>query len=280
MNLFNFLKFRGFPPPSDAAKYLDGTGAWSTPAGGGGSSDLLATLTAAEISVTGATTATISRMHTCSGTSADYTVTLPAASGNTGKLIGFRMATGLTKLVTIDGNASETIDGATTRVMWAGESAILLCDGSNWFKVAGNTIPMATRLTRATDQTGINSATSTPIDMTAQSWGPAAMYDSGNSRLKIIRAGKYNVSTTARLAATSGSFTYCQLEIGINGTADSGALLPAVLSGSVVRAGFSMAVNLAVNDYVQIILYGDATTFKVGGATQPAIITAQEVPNW
>jgi len=61
--------------------------------------DMLSTLTASEISITGATTATISRMHVCSGTSADYTVTLPAVSGNTGKLIGFRMSSVVLTLV-------------------------------------------------------------------------------------------------------------------------------------------------------------------------------------
>jgi hypothetical protein len=107
--------------------------------------DFLAKLHDAEISVTGAVTATIGRMHVCSGTSADYTVTLPAASGNTGKFIGFRMASGLTKLVTLDGNSAETIDGLTTRIMRFNESAILFCDGSNWFKVAGRSVPMYAR---------------------------------------------------------------------------------------------------------------------------------------
>ncbi len=43
------------------------------------------------VSVTGTATATISRLHVCSGTTADYTVTLPAVSGNSGKYIGFVM---------------------------------------------------------------------------------------------------------------------------------------------------------------------------------------------
>ena len=126
---------------------------------------------AAEISVTGATTATIGKMHVCSGTTGDYTLTLPAASGNAGKILGVRMSPALTKLVTVDGNASETLDGATTRIMWAEESAILLCDGSNWFKIGGKSVPMRARLSRATDESTINAATWTQCTMTPRSMG-------------------------------------------------------------------------------------------------------------
>lgn len=114
-----------------------------TDGGGGGASDLLSPLTAAEISVTGATTATVGRMHVCSdsGSPANYTLALPSAVGQAGRLIGVRMSTGLTRLVTLDGDDAETIDGAQTRVMWAGESALLLCDGTGWTKIAGRSVP-------------------------------------------------------------------------------------------------------------------------------------------
>ena len=146
-----------------------------------------------EISVTTTTTATIGRMHHCTGTSGDYTVTLPAASGNAGKMIGFRMgaAAALTKLVTIDGNASETIDGATTRIMWATETAILLCDGSNWFKVAGKTVPMQCQLAKTSYQ-AIGTATMTDVTLErADVDNVGLMADLANDRILIVRPGKY-----------------------------------------------------------------------------------------
>ncbi len=100
--------------------------------------DFLGALVSPAIAVTGAVTATISRMHYVTGTSADYTVTLPAASGNAGKHIAFVFGptlTELSKLVTIDGNGGELINGSTNRVFWAGESLVLECDGSNWWIV-------------------------------------------------------------------------------------------------------------------------------------------------
>ena len=54
----------------------------------------------------------------CSGTTADYTITLPTAVNNGGKTITFIMSSALTKLVTLDANGTETIDGSLTRIMW------------------------------------------------------------------------------------------------------------------------------------------------------------------
>lgn len=156
-----------------------------------------------EVSVTGATTLTstaFGKMHVCSGTSADYTVGLPAASGNAGKVIGFRMADALTKLVTLDANAAELIDGATTRVMWAQESAILLCDGTGWTKVAGKTRPMIAAM-RETANQSIPTSTTTTLTMSVTDKDIGGMADLTNERINIRRAGTYFVVASMALAA-------------------------------------------------------------------------------
>lgn len=101
------LKGKPLPELSSGALQYDGSN-WVF--GPGGSGDILSQLVSNEISITSAGTGTIGRMHVCSGTSSDYTVTLPDASANTGKLIGFRMASGLTKFVTIQGVSGQLID--------------------------------------------------------------------------------------------------------------------------------------------------------------------------
>jgi hypothetical protein len=65
---------------------------------------------------------------------ASFTITLPAASGNTGKVLRFKkIDSDWTKVVTIDGNASETIDGATTTTLnTTNEELSIICDGTNW----------------------------------------------------------------------------------------------------------------------------------------------------
>lgn len=64
----------------------------------------------------------------CSGT---FTLTLYAAAGNSGKTLQIKNVS--TGVITVDGNASETIDGALTLTI-EGQytSYTLFCDGSNW----------------------------------------------------------------------------------------------------------------------------------------------------
>ena len=66
---------------------------------------------------------------------ASFTVTLPAASTMTGKsLTIIKTDSDISKTVTIDGNASETINGALTYILYTQyESVTIKCDGSNWF---------------------------------------------------------------------------------------------------------------------------------------------------
>jgi hypothetical protein len=150
-----------------------------------------------EISITGVNTGTIAKMHVCSGTSADYTVTLPDVSLHAGKLIGFRMAPALTKLVTLQGVSGQLIDGQNTRVMWANESTILLSDGVTWTKIGGRSIPMSCFLYLNSEQT-IQSGITTKLLFNT------ALQDLGNLRsnndLLIRRASLYALSAQVRVA--------------------------------------------------------------------------------
>ena len=65
------------------------------------------------------------------------TITLYAASTNTGKIVTVKKTDSSANAVTIDGNASETIDGATTYALAAQyNSATLVCTGSAWLVTA------------------------------------------------------------------------------------------------------------------------------------------------
>lgn len=70
-------------------------------------------------------------------TSGAATITFYAASGNTGKIITVKKTDSSANAVTLDGNASETLDGATTATLTAQyDSATYVCDGTNWQKQA------------------------------------------------------------------------------------------------------------------------------------------------
>jgi len=62
-----------------------------------------------------------------------FIVTLPAASGVAGRMYHIKKTDSSANAVTVDGNASETIDGGTTATIAAQfESIQIVCDGSNW----------------------------------------------------------------------------------------------------------------------------------------------------
>lgn len=265
--------------PSSRYAYPPGGGT------GGAASDYLSVLTASEVSITGATTATISKQHVVTGTSADYTITLPAASGNSGKFLSFRFGpalTDLSKVITLDGNASETIDGSVIRLCWAGESCILYCDGSNWFKIAGKTIPMVCKASRAlTDQGSITANTWTAIimdgkDSTASNC-PAAMYDSGNGRIKSLRNGFYKVNA---FAYCSTSLTFLYVGIGRNGSPPIEYQQSGAVSAQ-AAAAYNEEFYVPTNDYLQTFVYGDsASTLNIFGSAAPALSSFMEIPSW
>lgn len=62
-----------------------------------------------------------------------WTLTLYATSGNSGRML--EVVNNGSGLITIDGNASETIDGQTTMIVRPGGRVRIRTDGSNWFSV-------------------------------------------------------------------------------------------------------------------------------------------------
>lgn len=188
------------------AVYPDGTN-WAALSGGGGSGgsgDIVSELVNSEVAITAAITLTstaFGKMHKVSGTTGNYTVTLPAASGNAGKIIGLRIAGNATKLFTIDANASEEIDGETTRVLWAGEVAILECDGTGWTKIAGKTIPMKCQIKRTSTQ-AIATSTIVAMQFDTEEFDVGNIGDIANNRITIRRDG---IHTCAIVFSWGGS---------------------------------------------------------------------------
>jgi hypothetical protein len=69
----------------------------------------------------------------CNAAAGAFTVTLPTAVGREGKVYHTKKIDSSGNLVTVDGNASETIDGDTTKVISTQyDSMMIISDGSNW----------------------------------------------------------------------------------------------------------------------------------------------------
>jgi len=82
-----------------------------------------------------------------------YTVTLPAAASNTGRVYSIKNIDSDCDDITIDGNSTETIDGSATYVLDSYNNVVrIISDGSNWFIINENTFA-CTASTCSTDVT-------------------------------------------------------------------------------------------------------------------------------
>lgn len=169
-----------------------------------------------EVSVTAALVmdaTAFGKIHSCSGTTTNYQVTLPPVSGNGGKYIWFRMAAALTKLVTIKANAAELIDGQNTRIMWSQETALLMCTGASWVKLAGKSRAM-TCAAYPTAALSVASSTQTkvPMDVFIDD-NTGLMADSVNKRIAILRPSNWSVDVSMYWNTGTQIMTTCQVNV-------------------------------------------------------------------
>lgn len=234
------------------------------------------------VSVSGATTLSstaFGKLHQCSGTSADYAVTLPAVSGNGGKVIAFQMSTALTKLVTITGSGAETIDGSNTRIMWAGETAVLYCDGTAWTKIGGKTIPMTGGQTVSTTQS-VATGTSTKKTLGAASGAncPAYMNDTANSRIYVPRPSSYVVQFNSRITnATAISSLESLLYVNGSEVAITFAYFGV---GYYPNAFSSITKTFSAGDYCELYVRQYTGANQTYGNYLENALTVTEIPRW
>ncbi len=142
------------------------------------------------------------KLHLCTGTSANYTVVLPTAVGNTGKIIGFKFSSALTKLVTLDGLTTETIEGETTKVYWAKESVEVVSNGTNWEILSYKFMAMTAGLAIASVSIPQNSDTKVLFDAITHD-NTGLMADTTNHQVNILRKSQYNMQFAVREVTTT-----------------------------------------------------------------------------
>ena len=249
-------------------------------------------LGAGEISVTGETTATIGRMHVCSGTAADYNVFLPTPAGNAGKLIGFRMSPLLTKFVTLigtgePGTGTGSIDHAASRTMWTSEAAILYCDGADWFKVAGKTIPMTATAAPSGNTSIAGSLASTKISLNTVVSDPSGLVDTGTGAIIARRDGTLEVTSSVRFTSLPANVS--RLFGGMwrtrSGVPDDWVTLAEFsgLSGCLPTVSISIRVTVLAGDVLELYAgtsHGSAIDAVGSGNTDNSFLSVAEVDPW
>jgi len=226
------------------------------------------------------TSAAFGTTQSCFGTSANFAVTLPSVSGNSGKIIGFTMQPGLTKFVTLVRNAGDLIDGAVSRIMWANETATLYCTGTNWIKISGKSIPMTCTIYRATNQSISNNVQTNVAFDSLLNDNTGLMASLSNNRIIMYRPSNYILTTSILWNPFTATSTNTQIRLQFNGV--TGFLSIALASiGSYVSSSGTFVQKFALNDYVQTaLLHLSGGTETILGGPATATLTAQEVATW
>lgn len=193
------------------------------------------------------TTASTHDVYLCSGS---IILTLPAAASSTGKVYTIKKTDANFSSITIDGNASETIDGATTTTLnTVGETLKIVCDGSNWV-ILDRRIPAV------------------PTAYTATLAGVTA----SSQALYWTRFGN-GMRITGRI--TASSFSGARVDINIPSGLTSDSTLYNGFRGRAtyvdVSANLTYLGALYRVDTDTIAIYGHASTAWTGTGTNPAV---------
>lgn len=214
-----------------------------------------------------------------------YTATLPTPVGVTGQQIGVRVLTSATNLLTL-ATAAGNIDGVSTRIMWAGETAFLESDGANWKKIAGRTIPMEASMTQAAAQSLPDSAITTALIDTTRTNNTGLMANVGSNRVDIKRDGLYEVK--ARLAMDQPATTVVRL-ISIAKKSGTTIVIQQEQAGA-IAGGFPTftapdSIPFVAGDYVQLqgfqtCAVAATRNFNVGSGPDKLALVVREIPVW
>lgn len=265
----------------------------SSGGGGGGGIDW-----ANPVAITTTTTVTssgVNKVHDCTGTTADYTITLPTAGLTAGDVMAFRMgdSVGLTKLITLDATSGHVIGGGygadtQTRIMWANEMAVLCWNGTNWRKLYGISQPMEA-IAENSAGVSVPDNTVTKVSLSSLRSAPGVLYTSG--RVYMPRPGRFRVTAFMSLGAVAvvpGKEAYCGIAVNSDSAFDdlpsAIAVVPtsANVTDSFAHILAATAVTLAAGDYIALLAYqltGVTMTTRTASVVRPNMCVT-EIPLW
>lgn len=202
----------------------------------------------------------------CDATSAGFTVTLPAATGNTGKVLRIKKTDSSANAVTISRAGSDTIDGATSRKIGAqSDDIIIVSDGSATWQVIKAEAIAARYFASSTTISG----TDATIVWTTKDYDTHSAMSSGTFTVPV--AGKYQIAACLQVAATYALGNATLMSIYKNGTQ--------VTQSGQTAAGAQSSLYPIVSDTVSCAA-GDTITIRALTSGTTPSIAASNVRNY
>jgi hypothetical protein len=134
---------------------------------------------------------------TDSGTPANFNIVFPSGAA-VGSVVYFRVRVTATKLFSLYDGGTD-MEGDDRIVLQAGESILLFKESTGWKRLGGVRVPIQGVLKRSADQTGITSATWTPVvyqSCVSNARGLSHGFDTINSQFKAPRKGVYRFAAS------------------------------------------------------------------------------------
>ncbi len=194
---------------------------------------------------------------------ADATITLPSASSANERIYNIKkIHSGETYKVIIDGNSSETIDGATTYNLYMQyESVKIQSDGSNWHILEKNLIPFHAKITRDAAQS-ISHDIITVVNYDNEVFDVGSIADTSSTyRVTIKRAGKYQIVVYNSLQAFEHKYIASGLKL--NGSTVQKYHFDYSSHGSArPMSTLTITLDLASGDYIEGLVYHNSGVTK------------------
>lgn len=154
----------------------------------------------------------------CTNTN-NATVAIPSAANLPNRIIVVKKGASNTATVTLDPSGSETIDGATSYVLYVLNDYVMIqSDGSNWRVVGGYLTPHACTMRRMAVQSGIASSSFNKILFDTVSRDNGGLTNVANSRAILRRAGNYRIQCDVWLAAGGSDLQVVEPYIFVDGS--------------------------------------------------------------
>lgn len=174
-----------------------------------------------------------------------------------------------TGVITIDPNASETVNGATTLVLTPGERVMLWCTGSA-FHAIGNSVRRAGADKNATGQTSVSSGTK--VTYGTERYDRGGIYDAANSQFTGIE-GLFEGGAAALLSAGVTDQVSYVLSLYKNGSLHK-QLMGITASGTanVVLSGNWQEESVASDTWAVYLTFTGGGTVTIAGAATSSYV--------